>query len=275
VREITLNELPSAVRQAAEKHTGSLAGVVPARAGNHAQIAETWHSADGGRVFVKGTRLIGGQAHSGAEAWSLRNEAAIVPHARPYAPELLWRVETDGWLLLGFEHIDGRHADYSPGSPDLELVAEVVAGLGSLRCPDVVLSRVEDRYMRLSREAQVLAGDRMLHCDLNPANVLITSAGARVVDWAFCSRGTQWLEAGFMVPWMIRDGHTPAQAEEWTTRFDSWKAAAEGAGQVDLFAGLLSQAWTARDVDGAAPWVKEYAGVVQAWNDHRQGVATA
>jgi hypothetical protein len=30
---------------------------------------------------------------------------------------VLWHVETAGWSLVGFEHIDGRHADFTPTPP--------------------------------------------------------------------------------------------------------------------------------------------------------------
>ena len=114
----------------------------------------------------------------------------------------------------------------------------------------------------------MLAGDRLVHCDLNPANVLMTANGARVVDWAFTSRGSVWLECGFVIPWLMRDGHTPGQAEAWADQFAVWKQA--DAGHIDLFAGFLSRQWAKRDVDGADPWVKEYAGLVRQWDEFRR-----
>jgi hypothetical protein len=266
VRNTTFDELPASVRDVIAGHSGELKGFTAASVGNHAEIAGVLRT-DRGRVFVKGARLLPEQG-GGAEAWSLRNEAAVNPHVRPYAPDLLWRVETDGWLLLGFEHIDGRHADYRPGSPDLDRVADVIEGLRLVPCPDVVRLKVEDRYTAPEPGASALAGSSLLHCDLNPSNVLITSDGtARVVDWAFCSRGAGWLEYGFLLPWMLRDGHSPEQAEQWLSRLDGWTLAETGL--VDLFAGALARAWTRRDVEGAPEWVREYAAVVRAWNDYR------
>ena len=272
MRTMTFDELPPDVRGAVVEQTGSVTDFVPAPVGNHAEIAGVVR-ASGGWVFVKGTRLMPGEAWGGAEAWSLRNEAALVPHASPFAPDLLWLVETEGWLVLGFEQIDARHASYRPGSPDLELVAGVVEGLSGLVCPDVVRLRVEGRYLGLDPAASVLAGDCLVHCDLNPSNVLITDdGGVRVVDWAFGSRGAGWVELGFLLPWMVRDGHSFHQAEAWlTARFGTWKTVA-GDGRADLFASLLTRAWARRDVPGADAWVREYAGIVRAWNAHRHGV---
>jgi hypothetical protein len=267
------NELPTAVREAVADHTGRVIDYGSAPVGNHAEIAGTLHTGRG-RVFVKGTRLLPDQHWGGPEAWSLRNEAAVIPYARPYAPELLWQVETGGWLLVAFEHIQGRHPDYRPGSADLEPVAAVIAGLSELPCPSAVRLRVEDRYRSQDAAAEALAGPAMLHCDLNPSNVLITPAGdVRVVDWAFCSRGAAWLECGFLLPWLMRDGHTPESAEAWLERFPAWKQADPTI--IDSFASWLATAWSRRDVPGAAPWVAEYAGIAQAWAAHRHGRSAA
>lgn len=265
-RTTTFAELPDEAREAITSHVGPVTEFLSASVGNHADVAGELRTAPG-RVFIKGTRLLD-EPWGGGEAWSLRNEAAVNPHVQPYAPELLWQVEAGGWLILGFEYVAGRHADYAPGSADLDAVAEVVAGLAALDCPPAVRLRVEQRYTGLSPDAAVLAGDRLLHCDLNPANVLITASGARVVDWAFTSRGVAWLECGFMVPWLMRDGHTPGQAEAWTDQFATWKQA--DTGHVDLFASLLAQQWAKRDVDGAEPWVREYAALVQGWSEYRR-----
>ena len=34
-----------------------------------------------------------------------------------FSPMVEWDFETDGWLAVAFEHVDGRHANLSPGSP--------------------------------------------------------------------------------------------------------------------------------------------------------------
>lgn len=239
--------------------------------GNHAELAGVLRTGSE-QVFVKGTRLIPEQHWGGAEAWSLRNEAAVLPFVKPYGPEVLWQVETEGWLLLGFEFIDGHHAVYAPGSPDLDAVADVITGLGSIECPAVVRMRVEQRYTALSEDAAVLGGASLLHCDLNPENVLITRDGLRVVDWAFASRGAAWVECGFLLPWMLRDGHSPEQAEAWMTQFPAWKNT--DAEHIGLFAGFLARQWMRRDVEGAEAWVHEHAKTTRRWAEHR-GALTA
>lgn len=93
-----------------------------ARAVHRSEFSTTLRTSVG-RVFVKGitTENPGVRAH--------RHEAAINPRLSGLAPRLLWTVEKAGWLLLGYEYVDGRHTDLSPGSPDLPLLAEALHDL--------------------------------------------------------------------------------------------------------------------------------------------------
>jgi hypothetical protein len=46
-------------------------------------------------------------------------ESALAPHlSAGFAPRLLWQVRTENRWLLGFEHVTGHPADFSPRSPD-------------------------------------------------------------------------------------------------------------------------------------------------------------
>lgn len=261
-------DLPREVLTEMSDLAGPVKEFIPAALGNHAEIAGQLRTSRG-RVFVKGARLIPGQRGGGPEAWSLRNEAAVLAAVRPHAPELLWTFDAAGWRIVGFEYVDGRQADYTPGSPDLDAVAAAVTDLSERQCPDSVLLRVDDRYKALDDRAEVFAGDGIVHCDLSPDNVLITPDGAvRIADWAFVSRGASWLEFGFMVPWMLRAGHSPESAESWLSGFPLWKGADPE--HVDLFADLLDQTWTRRRVEDAPAWLVEYAGLVRTWRDARR-----
>jgi hypothetical protein len=55
------------------------------------------------------------------------------PLAKGLSPELLWQFDEDGWNVNGFEHIDGRKANYQPGSPDLGPVTELMTALSRIR----------------------------------------------------------------------------------------------------------------------------------------------
>ncbi|MFP3962449.1 phosphotransferase [Actinomadura fulvescens] len=180
-----------------------------------------------------------------------------------FAPRLLWQVEAGGWLALGFEHIKGSHADYAPGSPDLVSLAKVVHRLQDTPCPEAVVMRVERRWQDLAEDVSPIAGDALLHTDLNPANVLLTAAGrAVVVDWGFTSRGAPWVEAAQIIPWLIRAGHGPAAAQQWASQFPSWLA-------IDLHARLSAERWRLHHAANATPKIPQYVRVAQQWADFR------
>lgn len=260
-------DLPAEVLAKLDDLAGPVDEFIPAALGNHADVAGEMRTSRG-RAFIKGARLHADQRGGGAEAWSLQNESAALSAVRPHAPELLWQFDMAGWRIVGFEFVSGRHADYTPGSPDLDLVAATVEDLATRECPPSVKLRVQDRYAALDARAEVFAGASLVHCDLSPDNVLITPDGAvRIVDWAFVSRGAPWLDFAFMVPWMLRAGHSPQSAESWLAGIPLWKGADPE--HVDLFASLLDQAWTRRNVEGAPAWLVEYASLVRTWREVR------
>jgi hypothetical protein len=263
-------DLPGDVLAELANLAGPVKEFTPAALGNHAAVAGQLRTSRG-RAFIKGVRLIPGERGGGAEAWSLRNEAGVLSAVQPHAPELLWQFDAAGWRIIGFEFVDGRHADYAPRSADLELVAAAVEDLSVRECPPSVRLQVQDRYTALDDSAEVFAGDTIVHCDLNPDNVLITPEGAvRIVDWAFVSRGSAWLDLAFMVPWLIRAGHVAQDAEAWLGGIPLWKSADPE--HVDLFTSLLDQTWARRNVEGAPAWLVEYAGLVRTWREaHAQG----
>ncbi|WP_067490413.1 phosphotransferase [Actinomadura hibisca] len=260
-------DLPQPVRDAVQEQVGAVAGLVPAPSGNHAHIAGTLR-ASSGPVFVKGARKEADR--DGPEIWSLRNEARINPHVQPYAPRLLWTVEEAGWLLLGFEYVEARHADYTPGSPDLAVLTEVLEAFQAMAAPDAVVLQVERRWQPVLADVSAMAGGALLHADLNPANLLITPEGrACVVDWAFTSRGAAWVELALLIPWLLKAGHSPDQVARWSARFPSWAGTDPTA--IDLLAWAFAESWRRRSsADPAVPWKAELAALGQQWADHRR-----
>ncbi|WP_051712514.1 phosphotransferase [Spirillospora albida] len=259
--------LPGDLRAAIEARTGQIVAVAPASAGNHADVTATLHT-ESGQVFVKAARKL--IDADGPEVKSLRWEAAINSHVTEFAPRLLWKVEAGGWLALGFEHVTGRHADYTPGSPDLELLAKVVHTLQSTPCPDVLAAkRIERRWTKVAADVTPFAGDTLLHADLNPANLLITTDGAvRLVDWAFVARGAAFLEMALLVPWLLKAGHTPAEAERWVARFPAWAAVPPGS--VDSFAHAFAEKWVSNlAAHGRAAWAVEHCAAARRWAEYR------
>src|SRR5690348_5949367 len=66
--------------------------------------------------------------------------ARINAHLPPPMPRLLWQVERDGWILLGFDYVAGRHPDLAPGSADLPAVAAALSALATALTPCPVAS---------------------------------------------------------------------------------------------------------------------------------------
>ncbi|SDZ14117.1 hypothetical protein SAMN05216215_104846 [Saccharopolyspora shandongensis] len=233
------SELPTAVRAAIENQCGTVTRAVLPNAGRNSDVSATLHTGGGHVLFCKGVRL------DTPKARMHRHEAQVNPYLPPgVAPRLLWRTEVDGWLLLGFEHVPGHHADLSPGSPDLPLVADTVHTIGEALTPSPARApRLADQWARLAawrrlahdrkpepaewvwgrldefvdrehRAFTAIDGDALAHTDLHPLNVLVSDR-ARVVDWAWSRRAAPWVDAGLLVLRLIDAGHSPAAAERW------------------------------------------------------------
>ncbi|MFF5265401.1 phosphotransferase [Actinomadura viridis] len=259
-------DLPEQLRAEIEARTGPITGIDPAPTGNHADIASTLHT-PGGRIFVKAARKLPDK--DGPEVMSLRREATVNPHVGEFAPRLLWTTEDGGWLALAFEHVDGRHADFTPGSPDLEILAKTVQALQATPCPDVVRMLVERRWQSVADDVSPMAGDALLHTDLNDNNLLITPDGrAYVVDWAFTGRGAAWVELGLLIPWLLKAGHSTAEAEHWVAQFPAWSTAAPA--HIDLFSRAFAEKWRQHAERDAADWVTLHASLTRGWAEHRR-----
>ncbi|WP_098024009.1 aminoglycoside phosphotransferase [Streptomyces sp. st115] len=265
---IGLDQLPPAARTAVEDHTGPFLTVEERAEGFNSEIAARVTSATG-TWHIKGLRT------DHPRAWTQHRETAIAPFLTGLAPTLRWHVETAGWNLLGFEALNGHHADYTPNSPDLPEVATLLRRLGETPCPDIELRHAEQRlehYAAHRDDLHHFAGSHLLHTDLNNANVLIDDhAGqgerARLVDWAWATRGAAWLDAGYWVVWLIAAGHTPTSAERWAAEIPSWHTAPAEA--ITAFATANANLWAEISTADTAPWTFRLAAASEAWRTHR------
>lgn len=255
------HELPDTVRHAVESEAGTVRAVEPVSAGLNSGIAALLCTSVG-RVFVKGMRT----DRPGVAAQ--HREAEINPHVTPIAPRLLWQIDIDGWNILGFEHLKGRHASLAPDSPDLPKIAETLACLGEIEAPDLPLKRLEDRWAGLADDSALvlLAGDYLLHTDLNPHNILI-GATARIVDWAWPTRGAGWIDAACAALWLIAEGHTPAAAERWAQQIEAYAAASPRG--IDTFTTVSCRLWKQIAHDDPQPWKRRLQVAAQVWAEHR------
>jgi len=251
--------VPSEVRAVIESHTGPVTAAHTASAGLNSEIAVILET-DGGRVFVKGRP-------AGRPAVTQRREAAINPYVRHLAPRLLWQANTCGWDLLGFEQVSGRHANYAPGSGHLAVVVTVLCELGTLRCPDQPeIKHAEQRWSAHLDDpdaAELFAGDTLLHTDFNPLNLLIHRDTARVIDWAWPTRGAAFIDPACWIVRLIAAGHTPHSAQAWARRCPAYATAPANA--IALFALASSRMWQEIAQHDPAPWKRHMATAARTW----------
>jgi hypothetical protein len=290
-------ELPDGVRAAAVRHCGAMLGESTAPAGRHSEFSATLRVSGGdtvpaGHVFVKGitTDSPGMRAH--------RHEANVNPALPDLAPRLLWTVDHAGWLLLGFEHAAGRHADLSPGSPDLPLVAGAAEILATTLTPAPVdaprlathWARLAawrrlrhdppadlhpwshanlDRFVAWERLAfSAVDGASLAHTDLHSLN-LLAGRELRVVDWAWSRSAAPWVDAGFLVLRLIEAGHTPAEAEHWAAGIEVWAAVPDEARTA--FAVAVLGIWEFLQRDSPLPHRERLTAAARSWVRHRLG----
>lgn len=267
VPRIAWEQLPAAVHDAVDALIGPVVSARTVGDGHNSAVATLDTSQ--GRVFLKGLRT----DHRGVV--TQQREAAINPHVRPVSPQLLWGLEIAGWDLLCFEHLDGRRADYRPGSPDLPRLVEAMRRLGELPCPDlpsVYFRRAEQRWAAAIDDPaarEVLAGDTILHTDYNPANILVTDDGtAHIIDWAWPTKGAAWIDPACLIPRLIAWGHSPASAEEVARQCPAWDDTDRAA--IDVFASALTALWdeVARDQPDEA-WKQALAASARHWREYR------
>jgi hypothetical protein len=249
--------LPEAVTTEITDRVGE-SHVIPAATGDHAEIAATV-AGTRGTVFVKA-------AHSDFGVRSLRYELRVSEAvSRSLSPAVHWNFEAAGWLVVGFEHCAGPHADLSPGSPDLDLLEDALTTLSRTPVPDVPLFSPKER---LGFEQPAMAGDTLVHTDLGPANLIVTSHGLRIVDWAMATKAAPWVELAMLMPWLISAGHTAEQAERWLTRFPAWQLTDPEI--LDHFANSNAEKWAAKSTGTTADWIHDLAAWTSQWSTHRR-----
>jgi len=240
-------------RAVIEKFTGPVKAAWPVNDGLNSEIAVIVND----RYFVKGLR------ENHPRAWTQEREKAINPYVRHVSAPLEWDVVTDGWALLGFTYIPGRRSDYRPGSPDLRLIADMMSKL-PIAPVDLDLKRAEQRWSGYSDRAGLFAGDHLSHTDWSPGNVLVTD-DARLVDWAWPTRGAAWIDPACWVTWLIASGHSPAQAEWHAAMVPAFAQAPEDA--VTAFSAAQAAMWGEFGPEAPHPGL---AAAAARWHKHRE-----
>lgn len=239
------DELPPAVIRAIENHLGPVKQPTPTP-GVSGGLSAVIQDKDGNNRLIK-TAPDGTAAHRAC----LRERTA---HARFPATVPAPRIQdasVPGWAVLLFDVPDWRPASLAPGSADLEPVTAALNELGYARAdglPPVaghtgalkaralsMLDRMPDDgdfalYRLLLRDLDdgVLEGNRLACCGLGPGNLRITSDGnAAVTSLGRACAAAPFFDAAVLVPWLIAEGHAPAEAEKALSGLFTFEAANE------------------------------------------------
>ncbi|MER7820614.1 phosphotransferase [Streptomyces sp. NPDC096153] len=255
------DDLPAPARDAITERTGPVEKVETVQGGANSGFAARVHTASD-VIFVKGIPA----GHS--QMPTQRREAAINPYLPPASPTLLWNVQEGGWDLLGYECILARHADYSPGSPDLPLVAAAIEELQAIDSPPLPFVKTATaRWAAHLTDSAVLEGATLLHTDLAPHNVLVTDR-AHLIDWAWPTRGAAWIDPAVIILRLMEAGHTAQDADQWAQRFPSWASAP--AGGVEAFSTANAAVWAEIASHDPLPWKQRMAGLAEHWAGYWQ-----
>jgi hypothetical protein len=221
-------DLPAPIRDAITAVIGPIDTVSAVAVGSGVAVTALAHARKG-CFFVKAMP-------AGDHASRQLREAALAPFVLPVDAALIAHLQRD-WDILIFEALDGRAANYAPGSDDLPAVVELLTRVARVPCPSTV--NLYEAPLRLQQwindsDLAYFAGSTLLHTDLAPTNVIIVGGRARLVGWAAATRGAAWLDAAFWVIQLIGAGHPPAAAEDVVARIPAWQHAPATA--VSLFA---------------------------------------
>lgn len=242
IERVDWDELPDAVRAAVEERTGRVAATEVHQQGLNCATALTLHSANGGATFLKGVYVADTEGVT-----ALAREELVNPWVRTVGPAARHAVRAAGWACLLFDHVKGRNADLAPQSADLAAVAAVLEEMGQLT--DAPVRGAERLVERLAphlavEEAAALDGERLLHTDTNPHNLMVDGAGrVHVIDWAMPALGPGWVDAAYTAVRLMECGHTAESAMRWLAGIDVWQHADPAA--VAAFVAGTCRQWTA------------------------------
>lgn len=257
-------DLPQQLRRLIETETGAFAGEEHMAAGSNCLLGMVMDTEYGDRYFLKGVRDDVRRA-----VWTQSNEAVINPSVRGLSAPLEFHITAAGWDVLGFRYLaDHRHADLSPGSADLPLIADMLHTLAAVPAPEGVLLRtMSDRFAEYAGDrAHLLDGTTIAHTDMQAHNILIGPT-ARLVDWAWPTLGAAWIDTAFLLLHMIRAGHHPKDAERWAEALPAYATGEEEAVSV-LVAGNVAL-WDEISTADPRPWKLEVFDAASRWARHR------
>ncbi|MFI6286772.1 hypothetical protein ACIBCM_18815 [Streptomyces sp. NPDC051018] len=230
------------------------------------RLACTIH-ARGGRAFVKGTPL------NDPQAWVYRHEVQVTRLA-PHAPHVLWEVDAGGWLLCGYEFIEGFHPQLTPGSGDIGPLVRTLTIMSEVHWPEALRKKpLHTRWAEFlpTHVPSGFQGQGLAHTDVSLHNMLMTSADELLLlDWALACPAPSWADAALTVPRLISAGHTPEQAEKIARQVPAYRDA--DSDTVTAFARTVYAAWENWERTRPLPHRAALTAAAREWAAHRRSV---
>jgi hypothetical protein len=256
-------ELPAAVREAIEQHTGPVTEATAGGEGMSTTARLILRTAQG-QVFIKGT----GPDSADYQRERIDLGAAMAPYVTAISPPLLWQVRVSGWNITGWPALPGRPwADQHPGSPDIPKIAAILGTLATIPAPDALTRTAHHYWGNWADDPRPLDGHALVHGDPNPTNFVIDGNRAWLVDWGWACRGPAWLTAALLVLSMTEAGWDAADAEQALADMPAWTDAPRHA--VSAFADANSRMWDDA-VNRASTKARRFRrDVARAWASHR------
>ncbi|WP_143832059.1 protein kinase [Nocardiopsis sp. CNR-923] len=175
--------------------------------------------------------------------------------------------------MVGFDAIDARATDFTPGSEDLPVVIDTVNRACGVSLPAMLAKEWEEtRWDRFAtdEERSLLKGDTLIHTDVHGRNLLIDTGGRGwLVDWEWPTAGAAVIVSGCLAVQLVSAGHSPASAQEWVARTLSWQEATPEACAGFARVNARMSRWFA-EMRGEN-WLKAMAEAADRWCEHVTG----
>lgn len=286
--------LPPEVRALVERRLGGRVVRADSQdAGFTPGFASVLTTEDGSRAFVKAASKAAQRPVAASYAEEARKRALL---GRVPAPALRWVHEDDGWVLLGYDAVDGRAPRRPWRRRELEralalateiadVTREVPEGLGLRAITDDLPTLVSgwdtvaadwphrDEAAALARAFADLPADRFVHADLRDDNILLTDDRAVACDWNWPAMAPAWVDAATLLVSAHGDGLPaeelldccPLTRDVPAEEVDAWLAALCG---FMLEAGSRPAPATSPHLRTHTDW---YAAASWSWLSRRRG----
>jgi len=222
----------------AERLGAEVVDAAPQHGGFSPGAAARLRLSDGRRVFAKAA----GPVPNAQTPELYRREAGVAAALPPEvpAPQFLFSLEAEEWVVLVFQDIDGHHPHLPWNARELGMVKELIGRLAAALTPTPLpdIPRLSDDelsgFAELAGEAEskrafddldgwvrrhvdrlaamesawadAANGGTLLHTDIRADNLLLTRDQIYVIDWPHAALGPAWVDLLFMLPSVAMQG---------------------------------------------------------------------